>query len=449
MPFPQVKGHQLALHTYIRNRDDYIFNKNREAMKTEFKSVLNQACENGRAAPQIEFFIQHSNPQAASVYLGSGQFATPAGEVLYRYSCPRVAVKAVEADRCYRELPVHLIERRNESRHELGELLYLEPLTHRLQKTAVPMPCSSVFASKWKTMKGWIIATPRLHVSQSPAKIAMAAMYAGHAEDDEEEPDFVNGGVLTVNMLDNMDEYQNFAHLTVAMGAKLAEQMGTRIQLDRELSPGLVFPQSLPHLGSFSGFLGVAFGEIVKFGNKVAGFMGIVWILGLIYYAFYVVFACVKGRKTRGSHWSLLLACLPAIFVENRLTKIEKWFDDQRFDRGRGRYDKADGADSEMYSEDRGKSTAPPAPTVTLKDPKEKKSFVKRLTGLGSRQSQMYVLERKNSIVRQPAQRPGIPSFTGPNAGPTPPPMPRRNNQTQVAPGGKSIASFADDDVDL
>ena len=88
-----------------------------------------------------------------------GYDALVRGEVLHLIKCTPVQVRVRSTPYCSNELPVQY----------LNESLFMHPRTHILTRHAELVPCSTLYASKFKLLGSWFVLSPHLVKTQAPA----------------------------------------------------------------------------------------------------------------------------------------------------------------------------------------------------------------------------------------------------------------------------------------
>ena len=168
----KIDPKDVSIATYFKEADSYILEHLMDAIEREFARVMIHTCEQQVRDRKYSYWSEHSDPGLTTWILGNNTFATSSGEVIYQYLCEPLLVQAVEADQCYESLPVRLIE---ESLPEgyvnyfKNHHLFLEPLTHRITLSGIPIPCSSQFPAKYRNVEGkWLSITPTLNASPKP-----------------------------------------------------------------------------------------------------------------------------------------------------------------------------------------------------------------------------------------------------------------------------------------
>ena len=221
-----IHPEEVSITMYINNRDDYLYHHLLETVKDEFQKTLTNDCHQKKETNQMRTWLQHTDPKLATWTLGGGTFATAAGEVLYTYACRPMLVKAVQTDRCFQSLPVRPL-----SHFDLvSDLWFLEPLTHRLTKQGVPVPCSLQFAPKYQDYSGkWLTATPQIHEAKPPNRPDRVP----HRNLElQGQLDWSRGGIYEQQELRDMETYLDFSRRRDALTYKMLEQASSDRQLD-------------------------------------------------------------------------------------------------------------------------------------------------------------------------------------------------------------------------
>ena len=244
-PFTRtIDPSSASLHTYVKNRDDFLYHTIANSLRDELGAVLRDNCEKRMKDARFKFFLQHANDGLTSYNLGNGTFATPGGEALYYYACPAVRVQAVESYHCYNALPVRPFPRGTIPTEEIvvAPDLFMAPLTHRLTHHAVRIPCSETFQPLYRTERGyWIKATPSLQEAKTPLTPTVAEPLYTRLPD----LDFSKGGIYTEQELERMETLLEMPRLKDALGYIFAGQ--TKVRPGAEfVTPRDVFPHVTP-----------------------------------------------------------------------------------------------------------------------------------------------------------------------------------------------------------
>ena len=90
----------------------------------------------------------HSEDGLAYLTLGTNKYGVLYGETLHTFRCREVTVTPRVPGCCSKELPIT---------HQ-GKPMYLQPISRIITQHPTQVPCSSIMAAKFKTLKGERIA---------------------------------------------------------------------------------------------------------------------------------------------------------------------------------------------------------------------------------------------------------------------------------------------------
>jgi hypothetical protein len=239
----QISPGEVSQATFIKNRDDFLYNNVLNKIEDELRGVLVSDCQHRSQREKRDFWSQHRDPGLTTWLVGDGIFATTAGEVVYHYQCAPVMVQAVNLGRCYQALPVKILDVRSDEVGEPPRQWFVEPLTRRLTHHGVEVPCSSLFRAKYANAGGsWTFATPEIIAAPTPT---LAKDPEDSREIFQDRPDFSKGGIYTEETMAAFEDYQDFSRTIMAMGATLVNQAGPEWQYrtGQFLSPEQLFPE--------------------------------------------------------------------------------------------------------------------------------------------------------------------------------------------------------------
>jgi len=284
-PFSRaISTGEISITTYINNRDEYLYHYILRQIEEEFQYVLNMDCQRKYQDAKTQFWLQHDNPGLTTWFMGNGTFATSSGEVIYQYQCQPILVRAIEDPNCFQSLPVIPLQTLTDMStihpKEEGktEQLYMEPLTHRLTRRGITIPCSRQFAAKYRNAHGrWMLASPHLHVTNAPQ---MPKNFEEQRELFPTKPDWSRGGIYTSDEMKNMEEYQDFSRTVTALGAKLAQQV-TYYGPMGDIAPHQLFP-SLEAQSFFTSIYSRVITFLHAWGETAAVFISLYTIWRLI-----------------------------------------------------------------------------------------------------------------------------------------------------------------------
>ena len=242
-PFTEViHPSEMRIETFVRMNDDAIYHSLKEAVTKEFRDVLHADCKKQVQESRKHYWMQFRDPGLVTWLIRDGVFATTAGEVIYRYKCDKVMVRAREDSKCYNALPVEVIDWKHA--HAQPQL-YLEPLTRRLTKHAEEIPCSTIYMTKYQNeVNQWVMATPAILEAKNP-----------NEDDDIENLDrmpfelkdinFAESGAYSESEFLAMRRYQEFSRTKSAINAALAIQGGYQYRPGTILGAEQLFPEMI------------------------------------------------------------------------------------------------------------------------------------------------------------------------------------------------------------
>ncbi len=229
-----IKNTELSFSSYIRARDDAIYENLKEYVTGEFNYVLQQECQQKRLDHKVSWFHQYTNPGIVTFLLGNGTYGTTAGEVMYIYECDAVPVRAVETAECFDSLPVQLLDLNNhtqlKSSPDRSEVVFMEPITRRLSKQGIQRPCSRVFKPKYKdSFSTWFAVSPGVHRTSTPDAFTNFMDYQPTDSPYRAwlESNITGGGLFTVDELEEKEHTLDWGRSKSALVAQLISQMPT------------------------------------------------------------------------------------------------------------------------------------------------------------------------------------------------------------------------------
>jgi hypothetical protein len=314
----EIRADELSLGKYVRARDDYLYNRVMDRIEDEFQYVNQANCDARMREIKLNFWLQHRDPSLTTWFLGNHTFATAAGEVLYTYLCREVTVRALELDQCYDALPVQML-------HPSGVLgnatyLFLEPLTHRLTRSASVIPCSHLFLAKYRNAQdSWTMATPRI-MEAIPPRIITAAQLQRQSFTRE---DLSKGGLYLDAQMDQLEHFLDYGRMSQGLLHQMNNQAGY-------VPPGQSYhPQDLFPDAKIPWTLGL-YEHVIKFfhewGTICAGFIGF-----YIIYKFFAglckwVFGFMTLHEAYGcsTKLCLYLPCLGLLLLKSNKPELVK-----------------------------------------------------------------------------------------------------------------------------
>ena len=272
----KVHVNENNIHTFVANRDDYLFNHIRTRVNEEFEKVVGQDCHKRLYDAKLDHWILRSTPGYYSYSRGHGHFAITAGEVVYTYSCSPVIVRALSMKNCYTNLPVVIVARNEvetpelamkESEIEPSKVRYLEPITRRLFSVGAQVPCSETFVPKYLTLRNnWIEQTPSIKLATRPDYTTiLESNYTYH--DVIDNVDFSKGGIISEEEMKNLQKYMEFGRVRDAVAMTMANQM-TGFDSTAPITPFMAFPaETLPGGSWYTLILGPVMGFLRQLGD--------------------------------------------------------------------------------------------------------------------------------------------------------------------------------------
>jgi hypothetical protein len=233
---------EMDVVMFITNRDEFLYQHVADELDQELQGMLRNTCERQARQGKLEFWLQNRDPGLTSWFLGNGTFATAAGEVLYQYQCSPVLVRGASLDRCYQALPVNRLDSTGQALPS-DRQLFMEPLTRRLTWTGIELPCQQEFLPKYRNLQnGWVVATPRLHVTTEPV---FEAPLTSRNRTPRKRLDFTRGGLYDEQQARAWQHSLDFSRTIIAIGATFAQQVDPQWRNSQEfhLRPENVFPE--------------------------------------------------------------------------------------------------------------------------------------------------------------------------------------------------------------
>ena len=222
----KVHPNENNIHTFVANRDDYLFSHIKNKLNEEFRKVMGQDCHRQLANAKLDHWVLRSTPGYYSYSRGQGNFAITAGEVVYTYTCAPVVVKALSLRQCFTNLPVIIAVKNNQETKEAtmneadipkSKIRYLEPITRRLFSTGAPIPCSDTFVPKYLTLRNnWIEQSPVIRLANRPDH---NTIYANNLTFSNVigNIDFSKGGTISEDEMRNLQRYMEFGRVRDAV----------------------------------------------------------------------------------------------------------------------------------------------------------------------------------------------------------------------------------------
>ena len=329
------------LSIYVKNRDDFLFHHVLEKVEQEMNAFLENNCRNQESNNRVDFFLRRMQPGLVTFALGNGTFASGAGDTLYRYVCQPILVVAQDSAHCHEALPVRPY-RGETGVNTSSPLLYMEPLTHRITKHAVPVPCSKHFIGTYQAANGiWIAANPTVHVTSAPIQVESTT--ADFEFKFEMDTDWSTGGVFDDEDLKKIEDYLEYPKLRDAIDFdRAAAYLG--ITRSNQYALEKMYPHA-PPVAWISQEL-ARFQEWVDTVGRTASIIVVVY-MGCSFIKSLADFLCRCGfqAKQGGFNRLLCLTCCPSYFLERDVTRqwvakvtstTEKEINEEQLRRSRG-----------------------------------------------------------------------------------------------------------------
>ena len=219
-----IHASEASMIMYVQHREEFLFYAITSQMRKEFHQVLLEDCKRQHKLNKLVFYAEHSEPGVQTWSMGNGTFGTMAGDIIYTYECQKEIVYPRRTDRCYQGLPVQ--------RNVFGNW-FVEPITHRLTKEGIVIPCTNLFQSKFRTIDGrWVTggknvvwATPPSNEKYNDESLAdILAKLAN--ETDQDKIDFYTSGIYKSSTVRDAEDYTQFSRMTKAVNYALTKQIG-------------------------------------------------------------------------------------------------------------------------------------------------------------------------------------------------------------------------------
>ena len=314
----RVHPNENNIHTFVANRDDYLFNHIRNKLNDEFRKVIGQDCHRRLAEAKLDHWVLRSTPGYYSYSRGQGNFAITAGEVVYTYTCSPVIVKALSLKQCFTNLPVVIAVKNNQETKEASmnddeipknQIRYLEPITRRLFSTGAPIPCSDTFVPKYLTVRNnWIEQSPVIRLAGRPDH---NTIYANNHTFSNivGNIDFSKGGIISEDEMKNLQRYMEFGRVRDAISMTMANQIAN-FDGSEPITPFMAFPpDTLPGGSWYTLILGPIMGFLRQLGDWTSIAIAI-FVIGRLLVAFIsLCFSCCSLYHVHG--WSKQLFWIP------------------------------------------------------------------------------------------------------------------------------------------
>lgn len=140
-------GINLDLITYFNSKLSFLEYHNEEQMSKLYAHMMNEICKIDKSLLETNLVMARINPNefAERITGRPGHTAVVTGEVIHTIGCEAVFVKPAPQNRCYQEIPVTYN----------GELYYVAPVTHIIQRHGTEIDCAPYLEAKYKIGSRW------------------------------------------------------------------------------------------------------------------------------------------------------------------------------------------------------------------------------------------------------------------------------------------------------
>ena len=314
----RIRPDEVSVSTFAANRDEYLYFHLASLVASEFRKVLQNDCAQAQSHSRLAFWLQHQQPGMTTLFLGNSTFGTSSGEALYIYACRPTVVRAIVSKECFRGLPV--MERTIREGKE-PTVAFMEPLTHRLSRVGIPMPCSTHFIPKYKNKKGtWTAAGERLEETSppEPTEVGIDSPTGLLAEN----ADWSHSGIYLEGDLEKAETYVDFSRTIEALGATMSGQYLEIPMGNRQIGPGQVFPSAFPNVPNWKNFL---FKRVMNFlhgWGEAASILLSLYMFGrIIMFFVQTIYSCFIIRDIHACSRYLPWSFCPTAFLMKRYRK--------------------------------------------------------------------------------------------------------------------------------
>ena len=189
----------------MASRDDYLAYALEQEMLKALRQISTSDCQRTQdlALGQLTLAAQ-SEDGMSYLNLGNNTYGVLYGETLHTFRCKEVRVTPRVPNCCSKELPISY----------KGQSKYLQPISRIIIQHPSLVPCSSLMAGKFETLKGeWIAATPRLQITSPPQPL--------HQQDatgiNINHTDMSQGGIYTQDQVEEFSKLLNFPKVRQAI----------------------------------------------------------------------------------------------------------------------------------------------------------------------------------------------------------------------------------------
>ena len=306
MPFERrVDPKAISMTTYVKARDDFLYNHVLYKIEEELGNVLMHNCKQREAKRKAQFYIQHKNPDMITYGFGNGTFATSSGEVLYYHKCRPEIVTASDSPYCYDALPVHLPMDSPLHRQFNASQWFVEPLTRRLTRYASILPCTKGFGAKYKGLSGkWMSANPTLHLTDSPKPMEDPETVITRLLPDV---DFSKGGIYDDEDMKAWEAFTMIGRIRQAVLAPITQD------ITDDYTRGATDPLVQTPSDWFKSKLNSALGFLTGLGSWASLLVGGFTVFKICTSLFSWLYGCKQIRQqNQACSWALLWTFCPA-----------------------------------------------------------------------------------------------------------------------------------------
>ena len=276
---------------------------------------------------KIHTRLKNSNNQPFSVRPRSNQFILPMAESFYTFKCKKVLFSPVkiEGKNCYDALPV--VQLNKDLVPINGELLFMTPYDRLIVPVANQIPCSEIFASKYRTITNdWIAYSSSypngiMKVKKPIAQMSWIGNEFERIKLDVENIDFQEG-IYSYKKIEKYEELLIFQGVRESKITKVIENIPTN-KVKHDGKP--ILPMDIFKFYPWQQIKNVVLSNLTKFGNIVSIVIRIFGILQLLKAIFSTIFGCHRARKITKNKTDLFhMVFNPLTYAANKLSEHEE-----------------------------------------------------------------------------------------------------------------------------
>ena len=195
------------LQEYIADRDDFVLHQARHEIKEEFAKAMQSQCIMDKELGETYPILSGPAAQTRSIWsVKEGMFAKHAAEAYYVFRCEETSVVPRQTELCYDSLPVSGLDQQ--------QLLFLQPMSRLLTKTASVVPCSKALQNTYRARNGkWISSTRSPKYTEEPHSYSIT--------ENIKEFD-LDAGLLNEHVIDDIAKHQTFEQIASALPSELS-----------------------------------------------------------------------------------------------------------------------------------------------------------------------------------------------------------------------------------